>query len=194
MSFNLAVMLSETAHSRAGPARWRCSPKAGSPTGSWTMASDRLAASLAASGIEPGDPVALQLPNIPEVRGRLLRHPQGRRCRRARQCPAQGARGALPPRRRSGEAQVLITWGGVLDQAAEGRGGGRGEANLRRRRQRRRRTRLPPVQTACWRYPPGPRSTRSPRANRATRRSSPASPGRPRSPKGADAHPPAAWT
>ncbi len=65
MSFNLAVMLSETA--RSSPDK----PVAVFTGGQLTyreldQASDRLAASLAAAGIRPGDPVALQLPNIPQ--------------------------------------------------------------------------------------------------------------------------------
>src|SRR6266704_1032649 len=65
MGFNLAVILSETAHS--SPDR----PVAVFTGGQLTYreldkASDRLAASLAAAGIKPGDPVALQLPNIPQ--------------------------------------------------------------------------------------------------------------------------------
>ena len=65
MSFNLAVILSETAHSSPDK------PVAVFTGGQLTYreldtTSDRLAASLAAAGIKPGDPVALQLPNIPQ--------------------------------------------------------------------------------------------------------------------------------
>ena len=65
MSFNLAVILSETAH--ATPDK----PVAVFDGGRLTyreldQASDRLAATLAATGIQPGDPVALQLPNLPQ--------------------------------------------------------------------------------------------------------------------------------
>ena len=65
MSFNLAVILSETAHTSPDK------PAAVFAGGQLTyreleVASDRLAASLAAAGIRPGDPVALQLPNIPQ--------------------------------------------------------------------------------------------------------------------------------
>jgi long-chain acyl-CoA synthetase len=65
MSFNLAVILSETA--RSSPDK----PAAVFTGGQLTyreldQASDRLAATLAATGIKPGDPVALQLPNIPQ--------------------------------------------------------------------------------------------------------------------------------
>jgi long-chain acyl-CoA synthetase len=65
MSFNLAVILSETTQSSPDK------PAAVFTGGQLTyreldQASDRLAATLAATGIKPGDPVALQLPNIPQ--------------------------------------------------------------------------------------------------------------------------------
>jgi long-chain acyl-CoA synthetase len=65
MSFNLAVILSESAQS--SPDR----PVALFAGGQLTYrqldkASDRVAATLAAAGIKPGDPVAVQLPNIPQ--------------------------------------------------------------------------------------------------------------------------------
>jgi long-chain acyl-CoA synthetase len=65
MSFNLAVILSESAQS--SPDR----PAALFSGGQLTyrqldMASDRVAATLTAAGIKPGDPVAIQLPNIPQ--------------------------------------------------------------------------------------------------------------------------------
>jgi long-chain acyl-CoA synthetase len=65
MSFNLAVILSETAQS--SPDR----PVAMFTGGQLSYrqldeASDRLAAALAAAGIMPGDFIALQLPNIPQ--------------------------------------------------------------------------------------------------------------------------------
>ena len=65
MGFNLAVILRESA--RSSPDR----PVAVYDGGRLTYreldrASDRLAASLTAAGIKPGDPVALQLPNIPQ--------------------------------------------------------------------------------------------------------------------------------
>jgi long-chain acyl-CoA synthetase len=65
MSFNLAVILSETAQSSPDQ------PAAVFAGGQLTyreldQASDRLAANLTAAGIRPGDPVALQLPNIPQ--------------------------------------------------------------------------------------------------------------------------------
>src|SRR5215469_16715311 len=65
MSFNLAVILTESAQS--SPDR----PVALFAGGQLTYrqldkASDRVAATLAATGIKPGDPVAVQLPNIPQ--------------------------------------------------------------------------------------------------------------------------------
>jgi long-chain acyl-CoA synthetase len=65
MSFNLAVILTESAQS--SPDR----PVALFAGGKITYrqldkASDRVAASLEAAGIKPGDPVAVQLPNIPQ--------------------------------------------------------------------------------------------------------------------------------
>jgi long-chain acyl-CoA synthetase len=117
MSFNLAVILSESAH--ATPDR----PVAVFDGGQLTyreldQASDRLAAALAAAGIEPGDRVALQLPNIPQFLisyfgilkaggvvvplNVLLRAPEI-----AFHLGDSGAR-------------VLITWAGVLAEAAKG--------------------------------------------------------------------------
>ena len=65
MSLNLAVILRMSAQS--SPDR----PVAVYDGGRVTYreldrASDRLAAALTAAGIKPGDPVALQLPNIPQ--------------------------------------------------------------------------------------------------------------------------------
>jgi len=117
MSFNLAAILSESA--RSAPDR----PVAVFDGGQLTyrhleMASDRVAANLAAAGIEPGDRIALQLPNIPQFLvayfgilkagavvvplNVLLRAPEV-----AFQLSDSGAR-------------VLITWEGVLAEAAKG--------------------------------------------------------------------------
>jgi long-chain acyl-CoA synthetase len=61
MSFNLAVILSETA--RSSPDRPVVVYDGGQLTyRELDQASDRLAAALAAAGIAPGDRVALQLP------------------------------------------------------------------------------------------------------------------------------------
>jgi long-chain acyl-CoA synthetase len=117
MSFNLAVILSETAHT--APDR----PVAVYDGGRLTyreldQASGLLSAALTASGIEPGDRVALQLPNIPQFLisyfgilkagavvvplNVLLRAPEV-----AFHLSDSGAR-------------VLITWDGVLAEAAKG--------------------------------------------------------------------------
>src|SRR6476619_135239 len=65
MSFNLAVILSETTH--AAPDKLVAVFDGGRLSyRQLDQASDRLAANLAAAGIEPGDRIALQLPNIPQ--------------------------------------------------------------------------------------------------------------------------------
>jgi long-chain acyl-CoA synthetase len=117
MSFNLAVILTETA--RSAPDH----PVAVFDAGRLTyreldQASDRVAAALAVAGIEPGDRVALQLPNIPQFLisyfgilkaggvvvplNVLLRAPEV-----AFHLSDSGAR-------------ALITWEGVLSEAAKG--------------------------------------------------------------------------
>jgi long-chain acyl-CoA synthetase len=65
MSFNLATILSETAHS--SPDQSAVLFTGGRLTyRELDEASDRLAAVLTAAGLKPGDPIALQLPNIPQ--------------------------------------------------------------------------------------------------------------------------------
>jgi len=117
MGFNLAVILSESALS--SPDR----PVAVFDGGQLSyrqldQASDRLAAGLAAAGVGPGDRVALQLPNIPQFLisyfgilkaggvvvplNVLLRAPEI-----AFHLGDSGAR-------------MLITWAGVLAEAAKG--------------------------------------------------------------------------
>jgi long-chain acyl-CoA synthetase len=117
MSFNLALMLSESAH--ATPDK----PAAVFDGGRLSyrqldQASGLLAAALAGAGIEPGDRVALQLPNIPQFLisyfgilkagaavvplNVLLRAPEI-----AYHLSDSGAR-------------ALITWEGVLAEAAKG--------------------------------------------------------------------------
>ena len=130
MSFNLAVILSETAHSSPDrPVAVFDGGQAHLPGAG--QASDRLAAALTAAGIKPGDPVALQLPNIPQFLisyfgilkaggivvplNVLLRAPEV-----AFHLGDSGAR-------------VLITWEGVLAEAAQGSGSRRAGADLRRR-------------------------------------------------------------
>ena len=117
MSFNLAVILSES--TRRAPDH----PVAVFDGGQLTyrqldQASDRVAASLAAAGIKPGERIALQLPNIPQFlisyfgilkagavvvpMNVLLRAPEI-----AYQLEDSGA-------------LVLITWQGVLAEAVKG--------------------------------------------------------------------------
>ncbi len=65
MNFNLAVILGETA--AASPDKAATIYDGGQLTyRELDELSDRVAASLEAAGIEPGDPIALQLPNIPQ--------------------------------------------------------------------------------------------------------------------------------
>ena len=117
MAFNLAVILSETAHS--SPDR----PVALFTGGQLTyrqldQASDRLAASLIAAGIEPGDRVALQLPNIPQflvsyfgiLKAGGIVVPLNVMLRAPEVAFHLGDSGA----------RVLITWEGVLAEAAKG--------------------------------------------------------------------------
>ncbi|MGD0109942.1 MAG: AMP-binding protein [Rhodopila sp.] len=117
MSFNVAVILSETASAAPGQAA------AVHPGGQLTydeldVQSDRLAVALELTGARPGDPVALQLPNIPQFLiayfgilkagcvavplNVLLRAPEV-----AFQLQDSGAK-------------ILITWEGILGQAAKG--------------------------------------------------------------------------
>jgi long-chain acyl-CoA synthetase len=117
MSFNLAVILSESA--RSAPDRPVAVFDGGQLTyGQLDQASDRVAANLAAAGIKPGDRVALQLPNIPQFLisyfgilkagavvvplNVLLRAPE------------------IAYHIEDSGALVLITWAGVLAEAVKG--------------------------------------------------------------------------
>jgi len=117
MSFNLAVILSESTHS--SPDR----PVAVFAGGQLTyreldQASDRLAASLTAIGIKPGEPVALQLPNIPQflisyfgiLKAGGIVVPLNVMLRAPEVAFHLGDSGA----------RVLITWEGILAEAAKG--------------------------------------------------------------------------
>ena len=117
MSFNLAAMLSETAHS--SPDR----PAAMFTGGQLTyrqldQASDRLAGSLAAIGIAPGDRVALQLPNIPQflisyfgiLKAGGIVVPLNVMLKAPEVAFHLGDSGA----------RILITWEGILGEAAKG--------------------------------------------------------------------------
>ena len=117
MSFNLAIILSESAHS--SPDR----PVAVLAGGQLTyreldQASDRLAASLTAIGITPGEPVALQLPNIPQflisyfgiLKAGGIVVPLNVMLRAPEVAFHLGDSGA----------RVLITWEGILAEATKG--------------------------------------------------------------------------
>ncbi len=117
MSFNLAVILSETAQS--SPDR----PAALFTGDQFTyrqldQASDRLAGSLAAIGIAPGDRVALQLPNIPQflisyfgiLKAGGIVVPLNVMLKAPEVAFHLGDSGA----------RVLITWEGILAEAAKG--------------------------------------------------------------------------
>jgi long-chain acyl-CoA synthetase len=117
MSFNLAVILSESAWSSPGR------PAALSAQGQLTYgqldaASDRIAASLAASGIRPGDPVALQLPNIPQF---LISY-FGILKAGAVAVPLNVMLKAPEVAFHLGDsrARLLITWEGILAEAVKG--------------------------------------------------------------------------
>src|SRR5258708_1016217 len=117
MSFNIALVLSEAA--AASPGKAAALHGGGQLTyAELDVLSDRLAVGLADAGIRPGDPVALQLPNIPEFLiayfgilkaggvvvplNVLLKEPEV-----AFQLSDSGAR-------------MLITWQGILREAAKG--------------------------------------------------------------------------
>lgn len=117
MSFNLAVILAETA--RSSPDR----PVAVFTGGRLTyrqldQASDRVAATLEATGTKPGDPVALQLPNIPQflisyfgiLKAGGIVVPLNVMLKAPEVAFHLGDSGA----------RVLITWQGILAEAAKG--------------------------------------------------------------------------
>ena len=117
MSFNLAVILNETAQST--PDRPVALYDGGQLTyAELDQASDRLAAALAAAGIKPGDRVALQLPNIPQflisyfgiLKAGGVVVPLNVMLRAPEVAFHLGDSGAA----------VLITWEGVLGEAAKG--------------------------------------------------------------------------
>jgi long-chain acyl-CoA synthetase len=117
MSFNLAVILRETAQRSPGkPVTIMGGDRLS--YGELDQASDRLACGLAASGIGPGDAVALQLPNIPQF---LIAY-----------FGILKAGGVVVPLNvllkapevafhlRDSSAKMLITWAGALGEAASG--------------------------------------------------------------------------
>jgi long-chain acyl-CoA synthetase len=117
MSFNLAVILSESAD--ASPAK----PVALYAGGHLTYAeldalSDRLATGLAESGLQPGELVALQLPNIPQfliayfgiLKAGGVVVPMNVMLKAPEVAFMLGDSGA----------KVLITWAGIIEDAAKG--------------------------------------------------------------------------
>jgi long-chain acyl-CoA synthetase len=117
MSFNLAVILGETAS--ASPDKAVAVYPGGRLTyGELDVLSGRLAAGLEAAGLRPGDPVALQLPNIPQFLiayfailkagcvvvplNVMLKAPE------------------VAFQLEDSQARMLITWEGILGEAAKG--------------------------------------------------------------------------
>jgi long-chain acyl-CoA synthetase len=117
MNFNLAVILRETA--AAAPGRPVALYSGGRLSyGELDALSDRLAAGLAAMGVQPGDTVGLQLPNIPQF---LIAY-FGILKRGAVAVPLNVMLKAPEVAFQLGDcaARVLITWEGVLADAAKG--------------------------------------------------------------------------
>jgi long-chain acyl-CoA synthetase len=117
MNFNLAVILTETA--AASPGKPVAVIDGRQLTyGELDELSDRLAGRLEAAGIVPGDPVALQLPNIPQF---LISY-FGILKAGAVVVPLNVLLKAPEVAFHLGDsrAKVLITWEGVLGEAAKG--------------------------------------------------------------------------
>src|SRR4051794_38604894 len=117
MSFNLATILRETA--RTNPEK--TATIAGEHRMSYAeldAASDRLAVGLAERGLRPGDAVGLQLPNVPQF---LLAYfgilKAG--CVAVPMNVLFKAPESAHVLRNSG-ARLLITWAGVVEEAAKG--------------------------------------------------------------------------
>ena len=117
MNFNLAVILRETAD--ASPGKAVAVYAGGQMTyGELDALSDRLAAGLEAAGLRPGDAVALQLPNIPQflvayfgiLRAGGVAVPLNVLLKAPEVAFYLGDSGA----------EILITWEGVLGDAARG--------------------------------------------------------------------------
>jgi len=117
MNFNLAVILRETAD--ASPGKAVAVYAGGQMTyGELDALSDRLAAGLEAAGLRPGDAVALQLPNIPQfpvayfgiLKAGGVAVPLNVLLKAPEVAFYLGDSGA----------EILITWEGVLGDAARG--------------------------------------------------------------------------
>src|SRR4051794_10389384 len=117
MSLNLAMMLRETA--RTHPERAALLVD-GSPLSYVELdaASDRFAAGLLARGLDPGDAVALQLPNVPHfvvayfgiLKAGCVVVPMNVLFKAAETAYVLGDSGA----------RMLITWAGVVEESAKG--------------------------------------------------------------------------
>ena len=117
MKFNLAVILTETA--AAAPDKPVVFYDGGQLTyGELDELSDRLAVALEAAGIEPGDAIALQLPNIPQF---LIAY-FGILKAGAVVVPLNPLLKAPEMAFHLGDcrAKILITWEGVLGDAGKG--------------------------------------------------------------------------
>jgi len=117
VSFNLAVILSETASASSGKAV--AVYTGGQLTyGELDVLSDRLAAGLEAAGLRPGDFVALQLPNIPQF---LIAY-FGILKAGCAVVPLNVLLKAPEVAFQLGDsrARMLITWEGILGEAAKG--------------------------------------------------------------------------
>jgi long-chain acyl-CoA synthetase len=117
MSFNVAVILSETAS--ASPGKAVAVYAGGQLTyGELDALSNQLAAGLEAAGLRPGDPVALQLPNIPQfliayfgiLKAGCVVVPLNVMLKAPEVAFQLG----------DSRARLLITWEGILGEAAKG--------------------------------------------------------------------------
>ena len=117
MNFNLAVILRETAS--AAPDRTAALYSGGKLSyGDLDALSDRLAAGLEVAGVRPGEPVGLQLPNIPQF---LIAYFGILKCG-AVAVPLNVMLKAPELAFQLGDcgARLLITWQGILGDAAKG--------------------------------------------------------------------------
>ena len=117
MSFNLAVILRETAQ-RSPDKPVTILGDSRMTYGELDEQSGRLAAGLAASGIGPGDVVALQLPNIPQFLVAYFGILKAGGVVVPMNVMLKAAEVAF--QLRDSSARALITWTGVLGEAAPG--------------------------------------------------------------------------
>ena len=107
MTLNLATLLEDSARQHPTATR-SCSATPGSPTPQVDGAANQVANLLVGAGIAARRQGRAVLPEPAVLPDRLLRHPQGRRGRRAAQRAAEGPRDRLPPRRLRGEGVLLL--------------------------------------------------------------------------------------